>query len=367
MFLSQHMLAQRQFEMTPEVDRLIRVGLNDMYNYDLNAADKKFDELIRRFPVHPIGYTHKAMVVWWKALCDRKNKILEETFDRYIDEAIVKGQAILNKNQNDFYARLYTAAAYGNRTRFKATITRSYLAALRSGLKGHEHNKAALALRKDYIDCLIGTGAYNYFTGSLPIVIKPFAWMIGARGDKDKGIAQLELAAQKGEYGQTEAKTVLLGIYFNEKRFEDYKEMLISLIDQYPANPVYYVKLADFFIDQKKLDEGIQFFSELVKRGSNQAGLKISKEYASYEKGRLELEKKVLDKAFLSLTQVINAKPENKNLLAQAHLLRAFALDLKGQREAAKADYQTLLSLPDFEDSHGKAKRFLKTPYRGTG
>jgi hypothetical protein len=337
-----------------------------MYHYDLNAADKKFDELIRRFPEHPIGYMHRAMVIWWRALCDRKNKSLEEAFDRYIDEAIAKGQAILNKDQNDFYARLYTAASYGNRTRFKATITRNYFGALRSGLKGHEHNKEASALRKDYADCLIGTGAYNYFTGSLPVVIKPFAWMIGARGDKDKGIAQLELAAQKGEYGQTEAKTVLLGIYFNEKRFEDYKELLINLVNQYPANPVFYLKLADFFIDQKNLDEGIQFFSELVKSGSNQAGLKIFKEYASYEKGRLELEKKALDKAFFSLTQVINAKPENKNLLAQAHLLRAFALDLKGQREAAKADYQTLLSLPNFEDSHEKAKRFLKTPYRGT-
>jgi hypothetical protein len=78
-----------------------------MYSYDLNAADKKFDELIRHFPEHPIGYTHKAMVVWWRALCDTKNKSLEEAFDRYIDEAIAKGQSILNKDQYDFCPALH--------------------------------------------------------------------------------------------------------------------------------------------------------------------------------------------------------------------------------------------------------------------
>ena len=62
--------AQTQFDFTPEIDRLMRSGLNKMYSYDLKEADESFDELVRRFPEHPIGYMHKAEVVWWHALRD---------------------------------------------------------------------------------------------------------------------------------------------------------------------------------------------------------------------------------------------------------------------------------------------------------
>ena len=43
-------LAQTQFDFTPEIDRLLRNGLNKMYRYDLQEADESFDELVRRFP-----------------------------------------------------------------------------------------------------------------------------------------------------------------------------------------------------------------------------------------------------------------------------------------------------------------------------
>ncbi len=280
--------AQTAFEITPDVDRLIRSGLYDMYMCDFNSADQKFDDLIHRFPEHPIGYMYKAEVVWWKALRAKNNRSLSDAFERYTERAIEKGQTLVKKNPSDFYGTLYLASAYGNLTRFRVTVTKSYWGAMRAGMKGNEYNKAACALKEGYVDCLIGMGAYNYFTGSLPAVIKPFAWMLGARGDKDEGLKQLELAAQKGEYGQAEAKIVLLGVYYNEKRFEAYKNSLISLVDEYPANHVFYMWLADFYISQKNPEEGIRFFTELIKRGSESSRTKISMEHAQSERGRLE-------------------------------------------------------------------------------
>ena len=177
--------------------------------------------------------------------------------------AISKGEAILKKNPKDFYALLYLAAAYGNKTRFQGGVRKAYMDALQSGLKGHAYIKEASTIRPENIDCLIGIGSYNYFAGALPLVVKPFAWMFGARGDKNEGIRQLQLASEKGEYGQTEAKTVLLLVYFNEGRLDDYQKTLNRLIDQYPSNPVFYMWMANFFISQKKANEGVQLFAEL--------------------------------------------------------------------------------------------------------
>jgi tetratricopeptide (TPR) repeat protein len=358
--------AQTQFEITPEVDRLLRNGLNKMYSYDLQEADESFDELVRRFPDHPIGYMHKAEAVWWHALRDNKNEKLETAFEQYTELAINRGHSLLKKNPKDFYALLYVAAAYANRTRYNAYIKKSYYQAMRAGMKGYDFVGPAQTLRPKYVDCLIGTGAYNYFAGSLPAFIKIFSWMFTQGGDKGKGIQQLELAAQKGEYGQTAAKMVLLGVYYNEKRFEDYQRLISELIEQFPTNPVFVMWLADFHIRQRNLDEGNQRLTLLLDKAKTASRSKLSLAQIHYEKGRVLLEKKSADGALASLTRVIEGDlPASDPLLAKARLLRGCAWDLKGRREQAVADYQTVLQLRDTDDSQRKARGFLKQPYRG--
>jgi hypothetical protein len=358
--------AQTQFEITPEVDRLLRNGLNKMYSYDLREADESFDELVRRFPDHPIGYMHKAEVVWWHALRDNKNAKLEEDFERYTDLAIRKGHGLLKKDPENFYALLYVAAAYANRTRYNVYVNKSYYRAMRAGMKGYDFIGPAQALRPKYVDCLIGTGAYNYFADSLPTFIKIFSWMFTQGGDKEKGIQQLELAAQKGEYGQIAAKMVLLAVYYNEKRFDDYQRLTSGLIEQFPTNPVFVMWLADFHIRQGRLDEGNQKLTVLLDNGKTAARSKLSLAQIHYEKGRVLLAKQSADDAAASLTRVIDGDlPGGDPLLAKARLLRGCAWDLKGKREQAVADYQAVLQLRETDDCQRKARGFLKQPYRG--
>ena len=357
---------QTQFEITPEVDRLLRNGLNKMYRYDLREADEIFDELVRRFPEHPIGYMHKAEVVWWHALRDNKNPKLEADFERYTEVAINKGDHLLKKNPKDFYALLYVAGAYGNRTRYNVYINKSYYRAMRAGIKGYDFVGPAQTLRPNYVDCLIGTGAYNYFAGSIPTLMKIFSWMFTQGGDKEKGIQQLELAAKKGEYGQIASKMVLLGVYYNEKRFEQYQRLISELIEQFPANPVFVMWLADFHVRQKTLDEGNQKLTLLLDKGRAAARSKLSMAQIHYEKGRVLLEKKSVDDAVASFNRVLEVDlPPDDPLLAKAPLLRGCAWDLKGRREQAVADYQAVLRLRDTDDSHRKARSFLKQPYQG--
>jgi len=348
--------------MTPETAQILHNGLNRMYQYDLKEADNLFDDLIRRFPEHPIGYMHKAELAWWKALMDTKDEGLKETFRRFHEQALLKGEESLARNPRDFYALLYLAGTYGNQTRFNVYITRSYFGAMSSGLKGYKYIKSAHSLRPSYVDCLIGLGAYNYFAGAVPLVIKPFVGMFSAPGNKTEGIKQLERVAAKGEFGQIEARTVLLGVYLNEKRWVEYRKILRQLIAEFPSNPVFYAWLAAPFINQKRWVEGIQQFSELIDQSSSnseRAGLG----YAFYQKGRLELEKGDYETALKSFNWILESQSKDENLLARTLLLRAYANDLLGNRDSALADYRATLSLPNVEDTHRKAQQFLSSPY----
>src|SRR5207237_6150185 len=108
---------------------------------------------------------------------------------------------------------------YGSYARFQVTQKEAYFGALRAGLRAHDYSEQVFALDKDYYDIYVGLGAFNYFTGTLPAVIKPFAWLFGASGDKNVGVDQLQTAIQKARYSRTEARIVYYSALLSNKEY----------------------------------------------------------------------------------------------------------------------------------------------------
>jgi tetratricopeptide (TPR) repeat protein len=356
--------AQARFEITPELDRLIRSGMEDMYRYDLQSAGEKYDQIIRRFPDQPIGYMYRAQIEWWKALRDFTNKSFASGFDTYINAAIQKGEALIEKDPGDFNANLFLASSYGCRTRFALTVSGQTLTAVRSGKAGNKYVRAARELRPDYVDCLLGTGAWDYFTGDLPAIIKPLVFLLGIRGDKTRGKEALVTVAQKGEYAQIEARIVLLGVAINEKRFQEWLGQLEELILEYPSNPVFYNWMGSYFSKEKKWDEGVHQFLELQKKlsvGVGNKGKPSEGAFIHFNLGNLELGRKNLDPAIVNFSQAISLSPNDYLLAAPATLLRGSCYELKHERDRAIADYRAVLKLPPVDKSHREAERGLRT------
>jgi tetratricopeptide (TPR) repeat protein len=357
------LMAQSRFEITPELDRLIRSGMEDMYRYDLHFAEDKFDLIIRRVPDHPIGYMYRAQVEWWKALRDFTNKSVSSGFDTYNDVAIQKGEALIAKDPNDFYAHLFLASAYGSRTRFAVTISGETWKAIKAAKAGNKYILIARRLRPDYVDCLLGTGSWDYFTGDLPAIVKPFAFMLGIHGDKTRGKEDLKAVTQKGEYARVEARIVLLGVAINEKKFQDWLVQLEELILQYPTNPVLYNWMGSYFSKEKRWDEGIRQFLELQKKlmaSNGRNGRESGTAFIHFNLGNLELGRNNLDSAIAYFTQSISARQDDYLLVAPAALLRGNCHKFKNEREAAIDDYRLVLKLPPVDKSHREASSGLR-------
>jgi tetratricopeptide (TPR) repeat protein len=346
-------------------DSLIRKGLQLSYNLEYAPANKVWDELIQLYPEHPAGYVYKSALTWWQAVEDRENKSLERQFDQQTQVAINKGTVWIEGNPRDKIALAYLAGAYGNRTRFDVSVTHSYFSALRNGKKGHKYIEMAHAIDPKFYDAYIGLGSYNYFTGALPAVIKPFAWLLGARGDKNEGIAQLKLAIEKGEYAQTEAKIVMLSVYFSERRWDDYQQLLGSLMEEYPLNHVFYYWGADFYVMMQRWDAGIISFKNIEKLIDPSRSDYASASYAwlQYSLARNYFAKRDWHNALESLNLAERRQTRNPVLMAQLFLLKGNTLDLLGRRGEAMACYEKALEYPSIEDSATKAKRYLKSAY----
>src|SRR5262245_1775800 len=268
-------------------DRLIRQTMQSSYNLQLTEARAAANSLKEKYPDHPAGYTLLAETYWWEAQMDPGNSKIADTYYNAQKQAVEKGEAAL---ENPRYAKIevtaYLASAHGSYARFKVTQEEAYFGALRAGLRAHKYAEQVYEMDKSYYDIYVGVGAFNYFSGALPAPIKPFAWLIGVRGNRDVGIDQLKTAMTSARYSQTEARIVYYTAMLQDKNWPEAFRTLERLRADYPQNFVLYTWANDWFRQQKKNLEGADYFEKVYSEERGRSPL-LAK-YALLEKAQLQ-------------------------------------------------------------------------------
>src|SRR6185436_3717882 len=113
------------------------------------------------------------------------------------------------KKYPEIEIKAYLASAWGSKARFRLTKDGVGLHTVLDGKNAHGYAEEVYKKDPGYTDILVGIGAYNYFTGKIPGVLKPFAWLFGARGDAALGLKQIQTTIDSGRYAQTEGRIVM--------------------------------------------------------------------------------------------------------------------------------------------------------------
>jgi hypothetical protein len=298
----------------PTADRLIRTATDATYHLRLNEARAAALELQKRYPDHPSGFLIMAETYWWEAQADPSNQKIEEGYYRAQELAKDKAEAAV---KSDKYSKpeviAYLASAHGSYARFEVTQKGSFYHAMRAGLRAHKSAEQVYALDQMYYDIYVGLGAFNYFAGTLPSVIKPFAWLLGAHGDKNLGVEQLQTAMQKARYSRTEARIVYYTALLSNKEYSAAFPLLEGLITDYPDNFVLYVWGGEWFREQKKFAEGADYFERMYARQASRSGTMAK--YALLEKARLLVDHNRKTEALQTVDR-IKAMPGTDALIA---------------------------------------------------
>jgi hypothetical protein len=272
-------------------DRLIRDAVESSYSLKLDRARTAARSLQTQFPDHPAGYTIMAETYWWQAQTDPGNPAIENEYYKAQDLAVQKAESALKAGKYPKVEVLaYLASAHGSYSRFQVTQKEAYFSALRAGLRAHRYAEQVYELDKNYYDIYVGLGAFNFFTGSLPAVIKPFAFLIGARGDRNLGLQQLQIAAEKARYSRTEARIVYYTAMLEDGQYSVAFPMLEKLMSDYPDNFAFYTWVTELFRRQKKNLDGAEYFERMYAKQINRAPLMAK--YALLEKAGLQLAEK---------------------------------------------------------------------------
>lgn len=194
-------------------------------------------------------------------------------------------------------------------------------------------------------------------------------------GDKAKGLEQLHLAAEKAKYARTEATYFLVQSYFlYERNYAKAAEFAGELSRKYPRNPLFLRYWGRCLVTLSQWEEGLKVFSRVVEFfEKKQVGFReIDAREAYYYRGKYFFMKHRYEEAVKNfqecerLSYQIDTREES-GFLSMAVLHRGMIYDLTDRRKDAVVQYRRVLAMKEYEQTHRDARKFLETPYKGSG
>jgi len=240
-------------------------GFQDMYNLDFNGAHTLFSEWQQTHPEDPMGPTADAAGFLFSEFhrlgvlesqffeldkrFENRPKLnpdpeLRRQFDAAIQKASVLAHAKLAKNPKDEDALFSLTLINGLQADYAALIEKRNVASLRFTKEATAWGEQTLAVNPNNYDAHIASGIAKYLVGSLSA---PLRWLVrlgGVAGDKQGGVKELTLVADRGHYLAPFAHILLAIAYVREHDKQHAREILASLREQFPANPLFAQEIA---------------------------------------------------------------------------------------------------------------------------
>lgn len=350
--------SERTTERTPDwarVHDLTVRGINQLYNLEMEQAERTFDEVIAMAPNDPRGYFFKGMIHFWTFTLNKS----ESAFNRFFqlsDKVIELCEADLDRNDKNALATFYLGGIYGYRglAHFR---NNSLLKAAWDGRKGYSYLEDAVKLQPDLYDAQMGFGLFSYLVGKVP---KSYRWLLnilGFSGDVEGGLAALQVAAEKGVYTRSEAMFFLSQFLNAENREEEGRAYLKRLIDKHPENTLFLVTFAQWELRANRIDSALETAQKAITI-NNRKKIQIGDEFAHSVIANCYFIKNDYRNAQMN-AELYLQKIENKELVPNNIYYRlGLSYDLMGQREKAIAAYRQMKKV----DISGSMWEYM--PYR---
>ncbi|WP_337040579.1 tetratricopeptide repeat protein [Emticicia sp. 17c] len=267
-------------------------AINNMYNFNFDAAERDFKWLIVKYPEHPIGYFLIGLNEWWKILPDSKNKQYDDACFSNMDRAIDLADDMLDEDSEDKEAAFFMAAAYAVKGRLHSE-RENWLKAAWASKQAMKYLEKCRGFGDFSPELAIGDGLYNYYSKWIPEnypSLKPML-VFFRKGVKDEGIKQLEYVSQNAFYTRMEAKYFLVQIYAMENQHQKAYYLAQQMHSMYPNNSFFHRYAARTAFVLGRADEAEALAIELLNNiSSGKVGYEsTSGRYAAYILGYINM------------------------------------------------------------------------------
>lgn len=212
---------------SPErIEEGIGLALNGQYG----EAFELFDRIIDQWPQHPAGYFFKSATLQYKMM-DLEDYRWERDFYALLDTTEDLCQRILRINGEDTWAEFFLGGALGYRGAYQVKKGR-WWSGFKNGRRAKVRLEKALRLNPQLWDAYLGLGTYRYWRSRMTRFLR---WFPFISDEREKGIRELWLAAQRGIFSSATAKDGLVWIYIEEEEYGKALSLSQELCGLYPS------------------------------------------------------------------------------------------------------------------------------------
>jgi hypothetical protein len=235
---------------------LLDDGYRQMYNLQFAEAHRSFQQWQRLHPEDAMGAVSDAAAYLFSEF-DRLHILQSEFFtddDRFMkghkpapdpelkkkfEGALASARALAAQTPATENSRLAAILAYGLHSDYLALVEKSYGAALQETKTSRSLAESLLVSNPECYDAWVAVGVENYLLSLKPAPVRWFLKLGGAQADREKGIAKLRLAAEKGRYLAPFARLMLAVAALRDGNRPHARELLAGLSREFPRNPLY--------------------------------------------------------------------------------------------------------------------------------
>jgi len=248
-----------------QTDPQLDAGFHHMYELKFDDARAEFSAYQRAHPDDPLGEAAVAASFLFEEL--NSKGVLTSAF--FLDDKKLLGgvegppdakrsaafleanqrarqmaRARLKSNARDGAGLFVLTLTDGMEADYDALIEKRQFASLHMIRAAESDATILLTVEPNAQDAYVALGAANYIIGCLPGYKRAFLWFGGIHGDRQRGMSQMQLAAEHGQYLQPFAKALLALAALREKQPQRARTLFEDLHHEFPTNPVFTHELA---------------------------------------------------------------------------------------------------------------------------
>ena len=238
-----------------------------IYDMQFTEALQAAQGLVEVAPQHPIGYFYRAATYWqWRLILydTTRRSVFLEHFLEASQRAVQAAEGLLATQETE--ASFYLGATYGMQAR-TYFVERDYLKALRTARQAAHYLQRCVNGDSPWYDAYAGLGTYHYVLARVPWVWRLIVQQIvGIKGDRARGLQELERARTHGRLSVPEAASLLAKIYGlpDERQYQQAYALLEPLVQRYPHNFDYRYRLALLCQSLGLWERALQLYQSLI-------------------------------------------------------------------------------------------------------
>jgi len=239
-------------------------GFRQMYNLDFSAAHKTFETWQELHPADPLGPASNAAAYLFAEFerlhilelnlftddrrLEERDKLqadpkIKASFDGELTKADTMAERILSQSADDrdaLFARMLTDGLRGDYAALIDQQKHDGVGFLKSSRSTAEK---LIAIDPTYYDAYLALGVENYVLGLRSAPTRLVLRLTGSQTNKDKGIANLKITAEKGRFLAPFAPLLLAIAALRDRDKSTAKKLLADLAREFPQNRLYQAEL----------------------------------------------------------------------------------------------------------------------------